>query len=140
MKADLNTYLYVNGRPLSSIDPMGLCSPGPKMKKCLEKILHESVDNIEVIEDKEFVNQHFITSGAVTRPGKIFISMTCDEFFNSDWPVFILHEYFHVTKQWAKGMTILGYLLDWRNKEHDAQQFGEQNAKRFQDCLKGDCH
>ena len=73
------------------------------MKKCLEKILGESVDNVEVKEDKEFVNQHFISSGAVTRPGKIFISMSCDQSFGNDWPDFILHEYYHVVKQWAKG-------------------------------------
>lgn len=66
-----NTYIYVNGRPLNKIDPLGLCSPGGKMKKCLEDILGEPIDKIEVNEDKDFVNQHFIKNGATTRPGKI---------------------------------------------------------------------
>jgi hypothetical protein len=129
----------VNGRPLGKIDPLGLCSPGAKMKKCLEDILGEPIDKIEVKEDKDFVNQHFIKSGATTRPGKIYISMTCEEFFGNKWFDFILHEYFHVTKQWGKGMGYVDYILNWRQKEREAQEFGEQNAERLDDCLRKDC-
>jgi hypothetical protein len=109
------------------------------MKKCLEQILGEPIDHVEVKEDKEFVNQHFIKSGAVTRPGKIFISMSCDEFFGNNWHDFILHEYFHVVKQWGKGMGYFSYGLNRQKKEKEAQDFGEKNAKRLNDCLKGDC-
>jgi len=139
LKAGLNTYTYAGGAPLTRRDLLGLCSPGPKMKGCLEKILEENIDNIEVHEDKLFVNLHGIKSGAVTRPGKIYISMTCNDFFQNDWPDFILHEYFHVTKQWAKGMSIPGYLLDHKKKEGDAQGFGEKHAERLKRCLKGEC-
>jgi len=105
------------------------------MKKCLEGLFGESIDDVQVIIDAPMVERHMIgRTGAVTRPNKIFINMTCDQFWGAP-PSFILHEYFHVLRQWAQGMTAFSYLLTFQSKEAEAEAFGQQNGQRLKECL-----
>jgi RHS repeat-associated protein len=139
-----NTYAYVAANPLVLIDPLGLCAPGARMKKCLEKVFNEPIDNISVTIDEPFVHWHFGDDengkpirGATTRPGKIFINFPCDQFWAA--PDLVLHEYYHVVQQWGHdGMSIPGYLLTYRKKEKDAWDFAKRNLEKFKNCLSCD--
>jgi RHS repeat-associated protein len=144
LKGGINTYAYVAANPLVLIDPLGLCAPGARMKKCLEKVFNEPIDNISVTIDEPFVHWHFGDDengkpirGATTRPGKIFINFPCDQFWAA--PDLVLHEYYHVVQQWGHdGMSIPGYLLTYRKKEKDAWDFAKRNLEKFKNCLSCD--
>ena len=136
-----NTYAYAGLNPGLWIDPAGLCPPGAKMKKCLEKIFGEPIDDITITIAKDFVHWHLGDDengkprrGATTRPGKIFINMACNEFWSD--PTLVLHEYYHVVQQWGhEGMTIPGYLLNWKRRERDAGDFAKRNVGKLKECL-----
>jgi hypothetical protein len=111
------------------------------MKKCLEKTFGEPIDKVTITRDDDFVNWHLGNDkdgnpvrGATTRPGKIFINISCDEFFSD--PLFVLHEYYHVVQQWGhEGMTIPGYLIRSGQREREAWDYAKRNFQKVKDCL-----
>jgi RHS repeat-associated protein len=141
LRGGINTYAYARSSPLTWIDPLGLCPPSPRMKQCLEEIFGEKIDQVQIVIDAPMVYRHFgedaqgnPVRGAVTRPNTIYINMTCDQFWGLP-SSFILHEYFHVLRQWGEGMNVISYLLTFPTKEKDAEDFGQQNAERLKGCL-----
>jgi len=111
------------------------------MKECLEKIFGQSVDGVQVVIDPPMVYRHLGVdkqgnpeTGAVTRPGTIYTNLSCNQFWGSP-ASFILHEYFHVLRQWANGMTIFSYALTFLAKEEEAKAFGVANAPKLMECL-----
>jgi hypothetical protein len=105
------------------------------MLECLKGIFLKDVAWVNVAVDPPMVYRHLGDKpGAVTRPGIIYISMTCDEFWKGpEW--FVLHEYYHVVEQWANGMTVFSYLLSWQEKENEAQRFGIANHGKLKQCM-----
>jgi hypothetical protein len=71
-------YSYVGGNPLSRIDPLGLCKPGPGMKKCLEEIFGVNIDDIDVIIDPPMIERHFGpgVEGATTLSAKVIVEQS----------------------------------------------------------------
>jgi hypothetical protein len=102
------------------------------MKQCVEKIFGEGIGHVEVFANSEFVKSHGPRIIATTRPGKIW-ALSCDGFWAD--PRLVLHEYYHVLRQWAKGMTIPGHLLNHRDREDEAENFATEHKRELEECL-----
>lgn len=94
----------------------------------LERIFDASVRDIAVVEYSLYARAHFGAS-ATTRPNLILLAAGGDEFVSD--PELMLHEYFHVVRQWNPGrLTRARYLLEaartgyWNNRfEREARMF-----------------
>lgn len=76
----------------------------------LREIFGEPVDHIRVIERSLYASLHF-GARATTRRGRILLRGAAADFWND--PELILHEYFHVLRQWQpRRLTIWKYLKE----------------------------
>ncbi|HEY6124431.1 MAG TPA: hypothetical protein VIV63_07250, partial [Steroidobacteraceae bacterium] len=76
------------------------CYPPTDVQQALESLFGESVGQIKVIQYSIFVRFHW-RAIATTRPNRIYLRGSGKEFF-ADGPL-VLHEYFHVIRQWGTG-------------------------------------
>lgn len=106
--------------------------PAP-LVACLETVFGEPVGAVQVIEHAWLMRLHG-RAIATTRPGRIYLRGSAATFFASPW--LLLHEYFHVLRQWQPGtLTRAGYLLEslrrgyWNNCfEIEARDFADQHS------------
>ena len=116
------------------------CYPPKDVSQALESLFGESVAQVKVVQYSIFVRFHW-RAIATTRPLRIYLRGSGKEFF-ADGPL-MLHEYFHVLRQWAPGdLTIPRYLLEcfrrgyWDNRyEIDAREFTASEIFRFRALL-----
>ncbi len=99
------------------------CYAPKDVELALEGLFGESVRHVKVVQYSIFVRFHW-RAIATTRPNRIYLRGSGKEFF-ADGPL-VLHEYFHVLRQWATGdLTIPRYLLEcfrrgyWDNRYED---------------------
>lgn len=98
------------------------------------------VDEVRIVE-RSVVNLLHGRPLAVTRRGCIYLRGSAAEFFAN--PELVLHEYFHVLRQWACGdLTTLRYVAQWLRCgywnnpfEIEARAF----AARYVKLLRRDC-
>ncbi len=109
-------------------------------KYCLDLIFNESVENVRVIEHSEFARLHGDIL-ATTRENIIYLNMSRREFW-SDLRL-VLHEYFHVIRQWNTGELTVGRYL-WESLWHGygnnmyevaARNFARDNLEQFRNCV-----
>jgi hypothetical protein len=101
-----------------------------RVAECLEQVLGESVHHVQIFEHSLFARLH-IRAIATTRPRRIYLRGSGAEFFANPW--LMLHEYWHVLKQWEPGaLTTPRYLLEclrrgyWNNRfEIEARGFAD---------------
>ena len=94
----------------------------------LTLVFAEPVDSVVVIEHSRYARFH-PGMRATTRPGRILLAISGAAFVAS--PELLLHEYFHVLRQWRTGrLTRWRYLLEsarrgyWENRyEREARDF-----------------
>lgn len=94
----------------------------------LREIFGEPVEHIRVIENSLYARMH-LGARATTRRGRILLRGSANDFWND--PELVLHEYFHVLRQWQpRRLTIWRYLKEsarrgyWHNcYEIDARSF-----------------
>lgn len=106
----------------------------------LAQLFGEPVDRVRVIEHSWYARLHGPIR-ATTRRGRIYLTGSRREFFAD--PELVLHEYFHVLRQWAPGeLTILRYLLEslrngyWNNRfEIAARRFAADALPRLRVLL-----
>ena len=80
----------------------------------LREIFGEPVDHVRVIEHSFYARLH-LGARATTRRGRIFLRGSAKDFWND--PELILHEYFHVLRQWqTRRLTIWKYLTESARK------------------------
>jgi hypothetical protein len=102
----------------------------------LAKFFGDDVARVEVIENSFFARVHWHAL-ATTRRRRIYLRGNADDFFND--PALMIHEYFHVMKQWEpRLLTSWRYVLEWlrcgywsNRFEVEARQFTADNLYTF---------
>jgi len=86
--------------------------PAPaSMQQALQEIFGERIDHVRVIEHSLYARMH-IGARATTRRGRILLRESAADFWAD--PELVLHEYFHVLRQWQpRRLTIWRYLVEW---------------------------
>jgi hypothetical protein len=116
------------------------CHPPKDVSLALETLFGRPVDHIQVIQYSIYVRFHW-RAIATTRVNRIYLRGSGKEFF-ADGPL-VLHEYFHVIRQWSTGdLTIPRYLTEcfrrgyWDNRyEVEAREFAASEIYRYRALL-----
>ena len=95
------------------------------------------IDRVEVIEHSWVLLWH-PRAVATTRRRRIYLRGSAAQFFAD--AEFVLHEYFHVLRQWEPGrLTVWRYVLEWLRRgywlnpfEVEARAFAAGHRKRFE--------
>lgn len=117
------------------------CLASPNLSAALREIFGEPVEHVRVIEHSFYARLHF-GARATTRRGRILLTGSAREFWND--PELVLHEYFHVLRQWQpRRLTIWKYLMEslrhgyWRNHyEIEARVFAALHCRRLRERLR----
>ena len=107
----------------------------------LESIFEESVGAVRIVEYSLYARAH-LGMLATTRPNRILLAASGAEFIAN--PELVLHEYFHVLKQWRTGyLTRRRYLMEsirsgyWGNRfEREAREFSATALGRYRGYLR----
>ena len=102
----------------------------------LELVFGERIGQVRVIEYSLFARLH-ACNHATTRRRRIYLLGSATDFFQNPW--LMLHEYYHVLKQWEpRALTVPHYVLEsvlhgyWMNRfEVEARSFADVNRGRF---------
>lgn len=113
--------------------------PAP-IAAALESIFGEPVTHVRVIERSRYARLH-LGARATTRRGRIYLSGPAERFWRN--PELLLHEYFHVLRQWQpRRLTVMRYLIEcvrrgyWLNTyEIEARDFAAAHAGRLRRLL-----
>jgi len=115
----------------------------PPVTGALERVFSVPVGGVVVIERSLYARLH-LGMLATTRPNRILLAVTGEQFVAD--PALVLHEYFHVLRQWGQGrLTRWRYLVEsarrgyWDNTyEREARDFTASALPRFRGYLQSD--
>jgi hypothetical protein len=115
-------------------------SPPEPIAVALEALFGEPVAHIRVIERSLYARLH-LGARATTRRGRIYLADSATSFWRD--PELLLHEYFHVLRQWQpRRLTVTRYLIEcarhgyWLNPyEIEAREFAAAHAPRLRQLL-----
>jgi hypothetical protein len=100
----------------------------PGLRAALLELLGDEVDDVEIVERSWYARLHF-GARATTRRNRILLRGTAQEFFAD--PELVLHEYFHVLRQWNRGrLSIAWYLAEWLRRGYWHNRY-ERQARRY---------
>ncbi len=103
--------------------------PG-SLRRALEAIFGESVSGVRIIEHSWYLRLH-PRAIATTRRRRIYLRGSAQDFFDDPW--LMLHEFYHVLKQWEPGeLTVMRYCLEWLRRGYRDNRF-EVEARAFAD-------
>jgi hypothetical protein len=120
---------------------IGRAVPLPaEISASLEALFEAPVDHVQVFERSLFARLHG-RAVATTRRRRIYLRDSAEEFFENPW--LMLHEYWHVVRQWEPGtLTIRSYVAEcmrrgyWNNRfEVEARAFADAHAHRLRIML-----
>jgi hypothetical protein len=101
-----------------------------RLRTSLVALLGDDVDDVEIVENSWYARLH-VGARATTRRNRILLRGTAQEFFAD--PALVLHEYFHVLRQWNPGrLSTLAYVREWLRRGYWANRY-ERQARRFVD-------
>lgn len=121
--------------------PRRSVSPPPHVLRALEEIFGEPVAHVRVVEHSKYAKCH-VGACATTRRGRILLRDDAETFWQD--AELLLHEYFHVLRQWQPGdLTVPRYLMEslqrgyWRNRyEIEARAFAARHSARMSRLLR----
>jgi hypothetical protein len=108
----------------------------PAVAFALERVFGEPVGGVAVIEFSRYARAH-LGMCATTRPNRILLTISGAQFVSN--PELLLHEYFHVMRQWRTGrLTRWRYVVEsvrcgyWDNQyEREARSFAAAAAEQY---------
>jgi len=101
--------------------------PG-RLRAALVELLGEAVDDVQLVERSWYAKLHF-GAHATTRRNRILLRGSAGEFFAD--PALVLHEYFHVLRQWNTGrLSTPRYLQEWLRRGYWNNRY-ERQARRY---------
>jgi hypothetical protein len=111
-----------------------------RVAAALTRVFEEPVGKVEVIEHSRFARAH-LGMRVTTRPNRILLAISGVDFVAD--PEMLLHEYFHVLRQWETGrLTRWRYLMEsawcgyWENQfEREAREFSAAAVERYRAYL-----
>jgi hypothetical protein len=99
-----------------------------RTRTALERVFEAPADGIIVIENSLYARAH-LGMCATTRPNRILLAISGAEFAAN--PQLLLHEYFHVIRQWRLGsLTRWRYLAESARRGYQANRY-ELEAREF---------
>ena len=99
-----------------------------KLRAALVELLGDEVDDVEIVENSWYARLH-AGARATTRRNRILLPGSAAEFFED--PELVLHEYFHVLRQWNRGrMSVASYLAEWLRRGYHHNRY-EHQARRY---------
>ena len=99
-----------------------------ELRRALEDLFGDAVDDVELREHSWFARLHW-NARATTRRNTIYLRGSLADFFAN--PELLLHEYFHVLRQWNRGrMSLWDYLQESRRRGYWNNRY-ERQARRF---------
>jgi hypothetical protein len=101
--------------------------PG-RLRSALVVLLGDAIDDVELVEHSWYARLH-LGARATTRRNRILLAGSATEFFAD--PALVLHEYFHVLRQWNTGRLSVGrYLREWLRRGYWRNRY-EHQARRY---------
>jgi hypothetical protein len=106
-------------------------------RAALARLLGRPVDDVEIVERSWYARLH-VGARATTRRNRILLRGTARDFVSD--PPLMLHEYYHVLRQWNRGrLTSWRYLVEslrrgyWQNRyEREARRFARSRRAAFE--------
>ena len=103
----------------------------------------EVMEEVRIVEHS-WINALHLRPRAVTRRNRIYLRGSAAQFYAD--PELVLHEYFHVLRQWAERLTVARYLIAclrygyWNNPyEIEARRFAAHHHARLSVQGRSDC-
>lgn len=114
--------------------------PPPHVERALVQMFGESVARVRVREYSLYARLH-VGARATTRRNRILLRHSADSFWSD--PELILHEYFHVLRQWQpRRLSLFRYILEWSRRgywdnrfEIEAREFARTHLEHFHTLL-----
>lgn len=112
----------------------------PALRASLLELFGSGIDDVRVVEHSWYALLHGRIV-ATTRRRRIYLRGSAAEFF--DDPEIVLHEYFHVLRQWEpRRLSIWRYFVEWLRRgywdnrfEIEAREFAADHLYRFRALL-----
>lgn len=100
----------------------------PPVRIALERVFGQGIDHVELVENSWYARLH-AGMRATTRPNRILLNVSREEFLRD--PELMLHEYFHVLRQWQpRRLSRTRYVLEAARRGYVANRF-EVEAREF---------
>jgi Domain of unknown function (DUF4157) len=98
------------------------------LRAALVELFGDEVDDVVLVEHSVYARLHG-GARATTRRNRILLRGSAAEFFAD--PELVLHEYYHVLRQWNRGrMSLASYLAEWLRRGYFNSRY-ERQARRF---------
>jgi hypothetical protein len=115
--------------------------PSERMQRALQELFGEPIAHVRVHQYSLYARLH-IGARATTRRNRILLGHSAESFWAD--PELVLHEYFHVLRQWQpRRLSLFKYLMEclrrgyWNNRfEIEARDFASAQRERFVELLK----